>query len=122
MANQVRELLINLTTSGSVNAGKALRMGRKFTGAGWRVHLFLNVDAVELINPDANLQPCPISGKPLPGLLESFVSEGGQVLVGGECLKAIGLSGQDLPAGCIVADFAVLETLLSQPDIKILGW
>ena len=115
-------LLINLTRDGGAAAGKALRMGRNFLGAGWRVTLLANLEAVRLVDPGATLEACPVTGRPTPHLLAAFVADGGRVLVGRECLKVAGLEGAALPAGCDLAHFATVEALLRRPDLRTLSW
>ena len=120
--NAPGQLLINLTSSAGNPAGKALRMGRKFLGTGWQVTLLVNVDAVHLVDPDAQLESCPVTGKPIPALLKGFIAEGGRVLVGKECLKVIGRQDMPLPDGCGIATFELLDELLRRPDIRTLTW
>jgi predicted peroxiredoxin len=122
MSSETNKLMINLTSSRSAAIAKALRFGRKFLAAGWQVHLVINVDAVQLINPDAGLEPCPVTGKPLTAILSGFISDGGKGLVGAECLKLSGLDGSDLAEGLEVATFPKIEALMLQPDIKILSY
>ncbi len=101
---------------------KALRLANKFVDAGWYVHLLLNVDAVRLVDPQAQLDPCPITGKPLAAMLSAFIDHGGKVMVGAECLKLIGLGPDDLGYGQDVASFPMIEALMSKPAIKILSY
>jgi len=56
-------LLINLLTPAGANAGKALRLGRKFVGLGWRVTVLIQADGVGLLDPEADLAPCPVTGR-----------------------------------------------------------
>nr|MEE4269137.1 hypothetical protein [Candidatus Krumholzibacteria bacterium] len=115
-------MFINLISAAAANQAKALRFGRKFLAAGWRVHLSINMDAVNLLAPGAELAMCPVSGKPLPTLLEAFHTEGGRVLVGKECMGLAGINPDDLPAGYEVAAFPVTEEIMAIPDLKIITW
>ncbi|MBU8870766.1 MAG: hypothetical protein KOO60_07870 [Gemmatimonadales bacterium] len=115
-------LLINLISSEPANVGKALRMGRKFLAAGWDVTLFLNVDGVGVLDSKIGGALCPIAGKPLSVLLEGFLGEGGNGLAGAECLKLLGLDTDRLPARMGIAEFPLVEELLSRPGIRIMTW
>lgn len=120
--SHVNNMFINLISDRPTNVGKAIRFGRKFLAAGWKVTLSLNIDAVQVLNPEVDLGPCPVAGQPLPAMLQLYVAEGGRVLVGRECLKLAGLERLDLPEGLEIAAFPVVEELMSIPDIKIITW
>lgn len=115
-------MFINLISDHPTNVGKAIRFGRKFLEAGWEVTLSVNIDAIQVLNPEAELGPCPVAGKPLLELLQLFLAEGGRTLVGKECLKLAGLQENDLPEGLEIAAFPVVEELMSIPDLKIITW
>ena len=115
-------LLINLISREAANAGKALRMGRKFLAAGWEVTLFLNVDGIALVDPGLAEERCPVAGKPLSVLLDGFLAEGGKGLAGAECLKLAGVDKDRLPAGVGIAEFSLVEELLSRPGIRTMTW
>lgn len=122
MSSENKTLLINLATDRSPSIAKALRFGRKFLAGGWQVHLLLNVDGVRLVDPTADLYPCPVTGKPLEGMLTAFLADGGKGLVGAECMKLVGISEDSLEEGLEIATFPKIEALMSQPDIKILSY
>ena len=117
-----KDLLINLISSKPSNVGKALRMGRKFLGAGWDVTLFLNVDGVGLLDPVQGGELCPVAGKPLSALLEQFLAEGGKGLAGAECMKLAGMDTDGMPTGMDIAAFPLVEELIARPGIKIITW
>jgi len=120
--NKSKTLLINLISQENSNVGKALRIGRKFLGAGWQVVLSVNIDAVKLLDPDVGQQLCPVAGKPLISLLKVFQDEGGRVLMGKECLALAGLSEADLLPGMEVAKFPVMEEILGRPGTRTMTW
>ncbi len=117
-----KSLLINLISSGPINVGKALRMGRKFMASGWEVTLFLNVDGVGVLDSKFGDKLCPVAGKPLSVLLEGFLADGGNGMVGAECLKLFSLDKEQLPKGMGIAEFPMVEELLSCPEIRIMTW
>jgi predicted peroxiredoxin len=120
--SQRNNLLINLISDRPANIAKALRFGRKFLAAGWKVTLLVNIDGVQLVNPAADLAPCPVTGEPLPKLLAAYQAEGGDVLVGKECLKLARMQVDQLPPGAEVASFPRTEALMATPDLKIITW
>jgi len=122
MSSENKILMINLATDRSAPIAKALRLGRNFLADGWQVNLLLNVDGVRLVDPKADLYPCPVTGKPLSGMLSAFLADGGKGLVGAECMKLIGLSEDDLGEGLEVASFPKIEALMALPDLKILSY
>ena len=115
-------MFINLISGQPANIAKALRFGRKFLEARWQVTLSINIDAVIMLDPSGDLEPCPVSGQPLPEILKAFQAEGGRILVGNECLKLAGLSSETLPAGIEIAAFPLMQELMSIPDLKIITW
>lgn len=122
MSAESRTLFINLISVDFANAGKALRAGRKFLGAGWTVTLSINLEAVKLLDPVVGGEPCPVAGKPMSALLRAFQDEGGRVLVGAECLKLNGLSESDLFEGMEIAKFPLIEQALAVPGVVTLTW
>lgn len=119
---QQNNLLINLISDRPANIAKALRFGRKFLAAGWQVTLSINIEAVVLVNPEAELGPCPVSGKPLTQLLSAFMAEGGEAKVGKECLGLTGMKEDDLATGLSIATFPDTEKLMATPGLKIITW
>jgi predicted peroxiredoxin len=115
-------LFINLASASLAHQGKALRMGRKMMSAGWPVTISLNTGAVSLVDPAHADDLDPVSGKPLPQILASFVAEGGSVLVGAECLQAAGLSMDGLPEGMALADIPTVSAMLGDPAVRTLSW
>ncbi len=122
MSSENKILMINLATDRSAPIAKALRFGRKFLAGGWDVHLLLNVDGVRLVDPSADLYPCPVTGNSLEDMLTVFLKDGGKGLVGAECMKLIGLKEEDLQDGLESASFSKIEALMLQPNIKILSY
>jgi predicted peroxiredoxin len=122
MNEEPKTLLINLISSEGSNAGKALRIGQKFLAVDWQVVLSLNIEAVKLLDSSIGEQLCPVAGKPLMRLLEAFQSEGGQVLVGTECLALAGMDPDCLLPGMELAKFPVMEKILSRPGIRTMTW
>ena len=120
--SQQNNMFINLISDRPANVAKALRFGRNFLAAGWQVTLSLNIDGVQVVNPAAGLGPCPLTGKPLVGLLQTFLAEGGRGLIGKECLKLAGLDTQALPGGMEIAAFPLIKDLMATPDLKIITW
>lgn len=117
-----RHLFINLISDRAPNVAKALRLGRKFLAAGWRVTLYLNLEAVVIANPVAELDPCPISGEPLNAQLAAFLDEGGRGVVGEECLKLAGLTLDDLTPGLTPATFALTAAALGEEGVRIITY
>ena len=122
MSNGSNTLLINLISNKEINAGKALRTGRKFLAADWQVVLSMNIDAVKLLDPVASSQLCPVAGKPLVQLLKTYQADGGRVLVGAECLSLAGLSAENLFPGMELASFPLLEEILARPNVRTMTW
>ncbi|PID80965.1 hypothetical protein CSB20_04830 [bacterium DOLZORAL124_64_63] len=122
MGKPANSLFINLISAAPENTGKALRAGRKFLGAGWQVTLSINVEAVRILDPGIGNQLCPVAGKPVADLLRAFQAEGGQVLVGAECLKLAGLGPEHLFTDMRIAKFPLIEEALSVPGVVTLTW
>ena len=122
MSNTSKTLLINLISNEGTNAGKALRVGRKFLAVEWQVVLSLNIDAVKLLQPEFSGQICPVAGKTMIQLLKTFQAEGGRVLVGAECLGLNGMNEEHLLAGMEMAKFPLMEEILSRPEVRTMTW
>ncbi len=122
MSTNSKTFLINLISSNGSNVGKALRLGRKFLGAGWQVVLSINIEAVKILDPSVGQEHCPVAGKPLLEMVKAFQNEGGQVLVGTECL-ALAEMGQDvLLPGMKMATFPLMEEILDRPEVRTMTW
>ncbi|MGD9546274.1 MAG: hypothetical protein AB7V45_01880 [Candidatus Krumholzibacteriia bacterium] len=119
MTTSAGHLVLNLISDREPNIAKALRFGNNFLAAGWEVTLSINVDAVALLDPGASLGPCPVTGKPLRTILETFMAEGGRVLVGLECLKLAGLGPECLSGSMVPADRALWQELLTRPGTVV---
>ena len=122
MSSTSKTLLINLISNESTNAGKALRLGRKFLAAEWQVVLSLNIDAVKLLHPDASGLICQVAGKTMIQLLKGFQAEGGRVLVGAECLGLNGMDEEHLLEGMEIAEFPIIAEILSRPEVRTMTW
>ena len=122
MSNPDKTLLINLISCEGTNVGKALRIGRKFLAAEWQVVLSFNVDAVKLLTPEVGGKLCPVASKPLTDLLKGFQADGGQVLVGTECLALVGLDESNLLPGMELAKFPAMEEILGRPGTRTMTW
>jgi len=122
MSDAPKTLLINLISCNVFNVGKALRIGRKFLAAEWRVVLSINIEAVKLLDPEVGQQLCPVAEKPIIGLVKAFQVEGGRVLVGTECLSLAGLCENNLLPGMELAKFPVMEEILGSPGTRTMTW
>jgi len=122
MSAQSRSIFINLISDRPANVAKALRLGRKFLAAGWPVTLYLNLDAVAVVDPRAGLGPCPITGAPLAQQLDEFVAAGGRGLLGAECLKLAGMTPEQLPPGLATAAFPLVEELLGAEGVRVITY
>ncbi len=122
MSDEPKTLLINLISSNGTNVGKALRIGRKFLAAEWKVVLSMNIEAVKLLDPVVGGQLCPVAGKPLSGLLKAFQVDGGRVLVGAECLTLAGMGEDNLLPGMELAKFPVMEEILGKLGTRTMTW
>lgn len=116
------QLLINLLTPKGASAGKALRLGRKFVGLGWRVTLLIQADGVRLLDPAADLEPCPVTGRSPAAALPEFLAAGGRGLVGKDCLQAHGLENLALPGGLDHATVEGIAEILASPDVRTLSF
>jgi len=114
--------MINLISSNGFNVGKAIRIGRRFLTAEWKVVLSMNIEAVKLLDPEVGQQLCPVTDKPLIALVKAFQVDGGRVLVGKECLSLAGLGEDSLMPGMEIAKFPVMEEILSRPETKTMTW
>lgn len=122
MSDAPKTLMINLISSNGFNVGKAIRIGRKFLGAGWQVVLSMNIEAVKLLDDEIGQQLCPVAEKPLIGLVKAFQVDGGRVLVGTECLAHAGLNKDNLLPGMELAKFPVMEEILGRPETRTMTW
>lgn len=115
-------MFINLISGRPANIAKALRFGRKFVAAGWRVTLSINMDAVVVAIADGDPGNCPVTGQPLGDQLQAFLDEGGLGLVGNECLKLAGVGPEGMVPGLGIAEFSLMQELMATPDLKIITW
>ena len=116
---QSHHLVLNLISAKEANIAKALRFGRKFLAAGWPVTLSISLESVCLLDPQVKLGPCPVTAKPLINLLDAFISEGGAVLVGAECLKLAGLGAEHMRAGMVPAEISLWRSTLEKPGTMV---
>ena len=122
MSDAPKTLLINLISSNSANVGKALRTGRKFLTAEWRVVLSINIEAVKILDPEFGQLLCPVAKIPMISLVKAFQVDGGRVLVGTECLALAGMSEDSLLPGMELAKFPVVEEILGLPGTRTMTW
>ncbi len=122
MSEPRKTLLINLISCNGFNVGKAIRIGRRFLAADWRVVLSMNIEAVKLLDPAVGKELCPVAGKPLMSLVKAFQVDGGRVLVGTECLSLAGMGEDQLLPGMELAKFPVMEEILGQPGTRTMTW
>lgn len=119
---QKNNMFINLVSGRPASVAKALRFGLNFLKAGWDVALLLNIDGVQVINPVMEIGLCPVTGQPLPEMLEDFRDQGGRVLAGKECLDQARIKPEGVPDWIEIATFPLLEELMSRPGIRTMTW
>jgi len=122
MDNAEKTLLINLISNEDANVGKALRVGHKFLAVQWQVVLSLNIEAVKLLDPTGAERRCAVAQKPYAKMLQSFLANGGRILVGAECLTLAGLNAEHLMPGMELAKFPLIEEILSRPEVRTMTW
>ena len=118
MSEERKTLFINLISCNGFNVGKALRIGRRFLAADWKVVLSMNIEAVKLLDPAVGELLCPVAKKSLISMVKAFQVDGGRVLVGTECLTLAGMGEGNLLPGMELAKFPVMEEILSRPKTR----
>ena len=120
-------LFINLTTDDTWAAAKAIMFAHeKALKSGHKpVAIWMNVRAVYLADKkrashvhglmrDKNMS--------IQDMLTAFIKDGGMVIMCQACSKAAGLTKADYIDGVTMGDWATIESILFDPNVKTLSW
>ncbi len=96
----------------------ALKLGTGMQEKGASVALFLDLDAVRLVDQRQPLDLVWGHGKPVGELYDKFVKAGGKTLVCPHCAHAVGLAQENLrPQAEIAAEGQVVDVMLNADKI-----
>jgi len=112
----------NISTDDAWAAGMALAQANVATSRGHKVTVFLNVRGVHLADKAAELGTFGPVKKTPAELLSSLIEKDQQVLVCGTCMRAGGVSKDDLLDGVVVSNPDRMFGTLTQPGTIVLSY
>jgi len=123
-AGDDKGLFVNLTTADTWKATMAIGFAHKMAlKNGFKpVTIFVNTQAVNLIDKTRPSQKLAAADANIHGLLKSFIKDGGRVLVCGMCAKVEGIEHKNMLEGTEMgAPGAVMGALFNQ-DTRTMTW
>lgn len=118
-----KSLLVNITSDELDRAAMAISFAeRMLKEQGMPVTIFLNVEGVRLA--DKNIpQNVHVSGQTLQAMLQTFIADGGTVLVCPMCMKNVGgMTEADLIDGAVVSSPDLIGSALFADNVRVLSY
>ena len=118
-----KSLFVNITSDELDRAAMGISFAsRMLKEQGMPVTIFLNVEGVRLA--DKNIpQNVHVSGKTLPEMLQTFVADGGTLLVCPMCMQNVGgMTQEDLIEGAVVSSPGLLGAALFADNVRVLSY
>jgi len=120
-------LFINLTTDDTWSAAKAIMFAHEkaLKNGHSPVAIWMNVRAVYLADKKRASHVHGLmrdSNMSIQDMLADFIKDGGTVIMCQACSKATGLTKADYIDGVTMGDWATIESILFDPNVKTLSW
>ena len=120
-------LFINLTTDDTWSAAKAIMFAHEkaLKNGHSPVAIWMNVRAVYLADKKRASHVHGLmrdSNMSIQDMLTAFIKDGGMVIMCQACSKAAGLTKADYIDGVTMGDWATIESILFDPNVKTLSW
>ena len=120
-------LFINLTTDDTWSAAKAIMFAHEkaLKNGHSPVAIWMNVRAVYLADKKRASHVHGLmreSNMSIQDMLAAFIKDGGTVIMCQACSKAAGLTQADYIDGVTMGDWATIESILFDPNVKTLSW
>ncbi|MCB1421090.1 MAG: hypothetical protein KDJ69_01180 [Nitratireductor sp.] len=120
-------LFINLTTDDTWSAAKAILFAHEkaLKNGHSPVTIWMNVRAVYLADKKRASHVHGLmrdSNMSIQDMLTAFIKDGGMVIMCQACSKAAGLTKADYIDGVTMGDWATIESILFDPNVKTLSW
>ena len=120
-------LFINLTTDDTWSAAKAIMFAHEkaLKNGHSPVAIWMNVRAVYLADKKRASHVHGLmrdSNMSIQDMLAAFIKDGGMVIMCQACSKAAGLTKADYIDGVTMGDWATIESILFDPNVKTLSW
>ncbi|MGB5873980.1 MAG: DsrE family protein [Bacteroidota bacterium] len=121
--NPKKSLFVNLTSDEVSRATMAISVAhRVLTEKKIPVTIWLNVDGVRLVDKDLIQNMYGDARTPLEKL-QTFMFDGGKVLICPMCLKNVGgMEKSDIPKGVELSDMDIFWTTLFADDVRVLSY
>lgn len=118
-----KSLLVNITSDELDRAAMAISFAeRMLKEQGMPVTIFLNVEGVRLA--DKNIpQHVHVSGQTLQAMLQTFMADGGAVLVCPMCMQNVGgMTEADLIEGAVVSSPDLIGSALFADNVRVMSY
>lgn len=117
------QLFINVTDEDPWKVSMAAFFGTAFAQKqGHQTTLFVNVQATPLFTKAKSAVRSEQFGKSVHDMVREFQAAGGKVLICPVCMKALGISADDLIDGAEVATVQSVNAVLFNASTKTLAW
>jgi len=115
-------IVVHLTSSDPIKAGKALRFAKSAFDYSATVFLLLSADGVLVADKSKPSFVVPTTQTESLDAVREFLKEGGRVLVGVDDMKSLNVSALDLIAGCEQAEAKYFFNILLSDEAAIMSW
>ena len=115
----VGNLVVNISTGNPENMFAAVKIAKVAAGRGHNVSLLLRMKAIEFTLRN---KAYPVFGTTIKQELVKFMKTGSDVIVGGGCLKLMGISKNDLMDGLVIGNPDIVMGALFQENTRVLSY
>lgn len=122
MTTSDKTVVVHLTTDDHLKAGKALRFAAKALSYSAGAVMYLSAQGVNLVNRSTGGFIIPGTKVNSLDAVREFLSDGGKIYVGKDCLKILRISATDIIAGCEQAEPKIVFGLLLSDENKMISW
>jgi predicted peroxiredoxin len=121
-ASEKRPIMYNITSDDAWTAGMALAQANTAAQRGHHVTVFLNVRGVHVADRDAAQSTFGPNGKTPAQMLASLIESEQDVLVCGVCMRAGGMTEDDLIDGARVSNPDLTFGVLNDPTVVVMSY
>jgi predicted peroxiredoxin len=115
-------IIVHLTSSEPVKAGKALRFAKSALSHSSVVILLLSADGVLVADKAKPTFTVPTTQMDALDTIREFIEDGGRVFIGLDDMKSLNIRAADVIAGCEQVETGYFFNILMSDQAVIMSW
>ncbi|WP_028581827.1 DsrE family protein [Desulfogranum japonicum] len=113
------DLVLSMSTDNTQVVDGAIMIGTVALKRGHKVTMLLRLDSIKVAVAGSHY---PVGNTDLAEKLSTFMQNGAKIMVGGHCMKSMGVKPQDLLPGITVGSPDLVMGTIFKKDTKILSY